>query len=434
MRIRVVISGIAASVICLIPLNLLYYKIEPSRFVQGWPAVEQATTFRNWLPTVVIAFCFVTIFASGWIAARWNWAATWRANLLAGAGTGLLTGCLIYDFIGAFWFSIKGQADVLMNFYTPVTEAEGTKILLEAVFQTGRSLYLNFIVVVLSCVVLGSLGALASAIDIQDFWGTDPRKPEGWLFRLPMYLLSIIGILCIIINVAVLDILGNRLVESAIQLKEQYGTQFDLHFSKESFVQVAYLSGLIFIFLPVSTVVGWIIRAWRKSRKQGLAITLTMLAALGGISLCIWFTAPSLLTFTPFAPIYLVPTLITALFVALYIGFRTEDSSEGFPYRLSDWFGYALAYGILGGTQIFLTIAYSLSLTLVTIVNIPHLTASGIVDQSPVNQVSVLSVVLFTASVLAILISFLIGLVVAGVTSLARNLFYIKDISLVRES
>ena len=100
MRIRIVLSGIAAGIISLVALWFPFYAVEPAKFISDWTYAKFAATLPDWFTLAVVAFCGLVIFVFGWIAARWNWSENWRASLISGGGAGLLAGCLIYDFIG----------------------------------------------------------------------------------------------------------------------------------------------------------------------------------------------------------------------------------------------------------------------------------------------------------------------------------------------
>lgn len=179
MRIRIAMAGVMAGAICFVALYVQYYRFAPADFVPGWPYAIQAAILPPWTSTVVTLFCAVTLFSFGWVAARWNWAETWQASVLAGAGAGTIAGCLAYGMIGIFWYGIQGQSAVLKNFYESVTEAEGTRIVVEAIFLTGHLVYMRFIQSVSACILLGAFGGLASAlVDVKDVW-VGVRAPLG---------------------------------------------------------------------------------------------------------------------------------------------------------------------------------------------------------------------------------------------------------------
>jgi putative transposase len=74
----------------------------------------------------------------------------------------LIAGCLIFDFIGTFYFGMKGQEEIFRNFYDPLTEPAGIKILVNGVTQTASLLYLNFVFSILAAVFFGALGLTLS--------------------------------------------------------------------------------------------------------------------------------------------------------------------------------------------------------------------------------------------------------------------------------
>jgi hypothetical protein len=426
MRVRTVITGLAAAAICLAALWVQYYNFQPSQIVPGWLDSNRAAQIPNWISTAVLLFCGVVLFLFGWVAARWNWADRWQRSLQFGAGMGLLAGCLIFDFIGVFWSSIKGQAEILSNFYNPLSEAEGTRILIQAILQTGSLLYVNFVLVVLACILLGGLGGIVSTIvDRKDFWGSDPRNPEGWLFRLPGYLLTLSGFINLIISIAVLSLLHRRMLNTVAQFAEKYETQLDVRFSSQLFQFFSNLAAWLFAFLPFGITWGWTLRRWLVRKKVDVSSAFWILLTAACLWLVSWYIAPD--TFRQ--PLNLL-LLGFATLAGAFIGLLTRDRAEGFAYHLSDWVGYSLTYGILGGTQIVMgTLAYGLALALIGVVNIPHLTASGVVDKNPVDQVHSLYTIQSTSAALAILASIVVGLLFASLVSFLRTIFRVKDIS-----
>ena len=389
MRIRVVGSGIVAGVFCLIALWFPWYMIEPAGIVPDWAYQNEAASFPDWLPTAVYVFCALTIFAFGWVAARWNWSKTWRSSLLAGAGSGLIAGCIIYDFIGAFRFGVLGQEEILKVFYREVGETEGLTLLVDAISQTANMIYLNFIFILFAATVLGGLGGLASSMDLEDVWGRPPRETQGWLFRLPAFTLSLTGYLCLIVMIAVLVILQKSVTDVGIE-NELTGVKMPPIF----IILVAFLGCIVMILPPIAITWGWGLRAWKSAGLwkwlYGVWFAFTIFIVGSVVNNFVRYSgAGFILTMTGlYLPLLAGVVIIVPLIFGFLVGFISEPAALiDEKYHFSDWLGYALAQGILGGTQMFMSItAYGLALVLIAIENIPHLTQVGIVDLTPGQQ------------------------------------------------
>ena len=389
MRIRVVSSGIVSGVFCLIALWFPWYMVEPAGIVPDWAYQKEAVSFPDWLPTAVYAFCGLTIFAFGWVAARWNWSKTWRSSLLAGAGSGLIAGCIIYDFIGAFRFGVLGQEEILKVFYREVGETEGLTLLVDAISQTANMIYVNFIFILFAAIVLGSFGGLASSMDLEDVWGRPPRETQGWLFRLPAYSLSLTGYLCLIVMIAALIILQESVTNVGLE-NGLTGVKVPPFF----IILLAFLGCVVMILPPIAMTWGWGIRAWKSAGLwkwlYGVWFAFTIFIVGSVVNNFVRYSGAGFIL--PMTGLYL-PLLagfviIVPFLLGLFVGIINEPVElTGEKYRFSDWLGYALTQGVLGGTQLFMSItAYGLALVLIAIENIPHLTQVGIVDLTPGQQ------------------------------------------------
>ncbi len=429
MRIRVVSSGIVSGVFCLIALWFPWYMIEPAGFVQDWSYQNEAASFPEWLAMAVYGFCALTIFSFGWVAARCNWAKTWRSSLLAGAGSGLIAGCIIYDFIGAFRFGMLGQVEILKVFYQEVGETQGLTLLVDAISQTANLIYINFIVVVLASVILGALGGLASSLDLEDVWGKPPRNPDPWLFRLPAYSLSLTGYLCLIVMIAALVLLQESVVNVGIEneLTSVSVPPIFLTF-------IACLGCIAMILPPVTMTWGWGMKAWKTAGLwkwlygAWLAVTALIVGSVVN-NLVRYSGARFVLTMTgPYFAFLTGGVVIGALLLGFLSGFISEPAAPTTEkHKFYDWLGYALTQGILGGTQLFMSVtAYALVLTLVTIENIPHLTQIGTVELSPAEQVIQLFKVMSGAAQGVMLVSAVGGWLFALIVLLFRKFLKIK--------
>lgn len=395
MRIRVVGSGIIAGLFCLAALWFPWYMIEPAGLARGWMYEREAANFPAWLSTGVAVFCALTVFAFGWVAARWNWAKTWRSSLLDGAGAGLIAGCVVFDFIGAFHFGLAGQADILKAFYREVGENEGLALLFDSLSATSSLVYLNFIAILFAALCLGALGGLASAIDLEDVWGSPPREPHRWLFRLPAYTLSLTGVGWLVLTIAVFSVFQDVLNE-AVTTAAETGDLSGLTMPPFFVSTTAYLTGVAMTLPAIGLTWGWIVRAWRGAGLWKPFYLIWVAASVYAVGWAVNSFIRYVSTGMVFEPFVFSP--ITILWIAaigsLAFGFLagallSDDSpATGGGYNFYDWLGYALTQGILGGTQAFMGVpAFALAVSLIAIENIPHLTQTGIVDISPALQV-----------------------------------------------
>lgn len=430
MRIRTVLSGVFSGAICLVALWYPWFAMEPASLAPDWPYQNRSILLPDWVPTAMLAFCGLTIFIFGWVSARWNWARTWRASLLAGAGTGLIAGCLIYDFIGAFHFGLMGQSEILKVFYTEVNESRGIELLVEGIARTAFTLYFYFLAVMAGSIVLGALGGVLSAFDVEDVWGKPPRDPDSWLFRIPGFTLTVTGFGCMIVALAGLWVLQESVVETAITNNM---TQLD---TLPIFIVLsAYLTCLLMILLPMSLTWGWIIQAWKGAGLwrvlYGIWVALTLAMLLWLLQA---FPFRDGLGFVFSLEAFQLPILGALVILILSMGIgvglhSTPVSSSLAKYKGSDWLGYALAQGILGGTQAFVCLpAYALVLVLISIVNIPHLVQVEAVESTPTEQMLQLFNVLAASAQSLILVCAIGGFLFGLIVLLIRKFLKIKSI------
>jgi hypothetical protein len=145
------------------------------------------------------------------------------------------------------------------------------------------------------------------------------------------------------------------------------------------------------------------------------------------ILLIIWFVAPGMFSPQVISAAMAMALAIAAL-LATWVGLMTRDESEGFPYHSSDWVGYLIGYGILGGTQIIMgVVAFSLPAALIGIINIPHLITGGIVDKNPVSQVTYLFGIQIWAAIASMAVSAVIALIIVNLVSFIRGAFDIRE-------
>ncbi len=437
MRIRVVVSGVFAAAICIFSLWFPWYVVYPASVAPDWPYFSTPNTLPAWFEMAVIVFCGVTLFAFGWVSARWNWSKNWRDSLLSGAGAGLVAGCLIYDFIGAFHFALLGQEEILKAYFVELSQAEGISLMIGAVSKSAYYLYAYFFVAAFVSTILGGLGGLVSAIEAEDVWGTPPREPQGWLFRLSAYNFSIHGAAWTIVALAAILVLQESVVNAAIKN--------DLHKidTMPVFISLSvYLACLTMTLFPLGMTWGWAIRSWKTA---GIWRVLYVFWVGGTFSIIVYlfvgfirngsifYNFPVNGMALPYDWIFTFVILVIGLSVGLLFSSTGIDSD--WHYRTSDWLGYALTQAVFGGTQIFISIpAYAFVLTMITVVNIPHLVESGVVEQTPSQQIVTLFSILTSVLVGGMLFSMVGGLIFAGFISLIRKVFKIEGATTIQNA
>jgi hypothetical protein len=123
--------------------------------------------------------------------------------------------------------------------------------------------------------------------------------------------------------------------------------------------------------------------------------------------------------------IFMAFAIMIGVFLLIWF-LSTEPNEDKFKFSFSDWMGYALTQGILGGTQLIASsTAFALSVTLITTENIPRLLPSVSSDgqiSSFAEQVERLFSI-HQQSALAIMGGmFLLALILGGLTALLRGI------------
>jgi hypothetical protein len=423
MRIRIVMSGIFAGVICISALWLPWYMEWPSEFTAEWKYFNYARNFPRWLETGMMVFCGVTLFAFGWTAARWNWEKNWRDSLLAGGEMGLIAGCIVYDLIGAFHYGLLGQSEVLGYFYVELTRMQGLTMLANAIFRSAGYMYQAFFIMTGASVIVGALGGLASAFDLEDVWGSLPRTPQQWLFRLPAYTLVISGVLYYYLTAMVFSVFRYSVTDL---VSETDASKLDLVYYL--IFQKAPVFSAMIALLPLGITWGWIIRAWRGAKLWRVLYALWGLVSLGlagWLVISFFRTGRTAYSFSTgflisyYELIVAVCALAAGVVLGMLSGSITAPDSK---YHFSDWLGYLLAQGIIGGTQIFVSVpAYALVISTVSIPNIPHLTFTGLSTASIANQISRLFLYLNALACSGFVLCILGGIIASGSVTLIRK-------------
>ncbi len=423
MSLRLLIPGIIAGIICryvqILPgWDGLLAKVDPAWPQPFWSKYEQTAYL------LFIAFCALVIFIAGWIAARWNWAKSWQQNLLDGASAGLVAGCILYDFIGAKWVGANSHIDVLQTFYIPVTDKNyGTLLLFDAISNSAQ-IYLYVGVYTVPAALIAGLGGLVSMLDNQG-WGKPVEDGYNWLHRLPAYTLVFSGV--VITNIIL--ILTSMLIQWMIDATTNMIPLDDFHkmASPLMIIFAPMITGFLLTLFPAAITWGWASRAWKNQGIAGhIASTLWIVTSLGLVAFATNLQGSIdrytiIFSMIQYSWLFLVAPPIIGFFIGRLAGSPAQTKKPS----SADWVGYMLAQGILSGTQAFaLLLAYPLTLTFLTVSNIPQLTMSGIAESTPYLQVE--SFYTFMDSVaLGTIIAFAVfSLLVAELARLIRAIIH----------
>jgi len=387
MRLKTVISGILSSLGCYLALMRLAYDTLPAQLIPNWSTpLWDGLLQDEWVKIIVYGFAALSLLVGGWLSASWNKARNRKESLRFGASAGLIAGALSFDLVGAAWAGLLGQSEILKNANITLTEAEGGEILLNAIIETAQRTYGMIWEFIIPSILLGALGGLIFALELKPEEKPAHPQKSGWLFRLSAFTLVISGVFSAIIMFAVLILFPEILTDMAID--------FNLTptIPPELLITFASLSTALAIGLPLLLTWVWVFRRWKTYKKERSLSIVWLLITFAPASYYAFKALYSLfnLGLVNFGAIILI-VIIGAFLLMWFIS--SEPTQEARRHTLADWIGYALTQGVLGGTQFFAGIAaFSLSLVLISVTNIPHLMSvpSEVVETPLVEQIDLL--------------------------------------------
>lgn len=415
MKSRAIYSGVIGSFLVIAPLWMIMYYIWPSRIQEE---ASLPTLFEIGGYLLIVFF----IFGTGYVSAKWNWVTTRLEAMLDGGASGLIIGCICFLLVGGAGMGLMGNRVILQDIDKTISnENLGISHLVFSIISTARWTYLGFWAFVILGVVFGALGGIASRVKDLPGWGKMPHEKPKWLFRLPSYTLVFSGILNMIITMAALIPLRDSLSKTYDQVRDLLPAS--------SFPDLIYylgsLTAAMTFVIPLVVTMGFVLADWEsRQSKRGLSYAWIVMCML---------TLLSLFIFIGFRNFGLIAILLIPGFGIMYFVLRVSMKLvRKIPvekYSLADWVAYVLLQGILGGTQIYIgALPFALSLVLIGVVNVPHLTLSGAVDQSLRSQVDSLFSVSSASGLMLMMLSGAFGLLTAWVVLFVRNFFFMKII------
>lgn len=423
MRFKTIISGIIGFSGSYFALMRLLYDAAPATILDEWSRPLWAGIIDDkWAQIIALTFAALSIFVGAWLAAAWNKARHWKESLKFGINAGLISGTLSFNFVGAPWAGLVAQREVLEAANIRLTEMEGGRILVNAFSNTIQQTYSVFWLFLIPAIILGALGGLLYALDIQPEEKERGPHQRGWLFRLPAYTLTISGIASFILMYAILALLSEKIAEAAIDFNAATDIPANMLPIFASIIVTPFFA------IPALITSIWAIKGWLAGKK---GVTLFIIWILFLFTLTYSFAADTLRFFYSLIQIGLTSILLKLLgvtiLVVLSLWFLSDEPAEDKrKFTFTEWLGYLLTQGILGGTQVFASsAAFALSLVVITIPNIPHLmsTPSDTPIDPPVRLVKSLFGTLQNAALGVIVGMIILAAILGGLTVFVRGIF-----------
>jgi hypothetical protein len=381
-------------------------------------AFTQQSPTQNVILLMCILSALVTL-AGGYIAARLEWAKTWQRAVSCGVNSGILAGCLAYMLSGASAAAgVLGQKEILLSLDRPIaSESAGIGLLVLGVVNAAVWTQVIFWLIMIPSLALGAFGGLLSLIEKSPGWISEPASKKPDLERVVVYSFGSFGIFNLVIFIAVMALMPG-ITQRAI-LENQVPTSGLL--ATPSFIMILPLVTAAASLIPcLILAIKWALEAWDQPGERFRVKV--WLGTLGLFALLLLLVK----LYLALAVIGVFAVIALAIWVLRRKRTPTPPATEFFkPYTPLDYLASALAQGILCGTlPAVLSIAYALSLVLIAIVDIPHLTLTGVVNSSAREQVLSLYTTMGAYSVILLLAASVIGLVIValgGATGILRS-------------
>jgi len=413
MKPRTIVTGFLAGMIICVPLWLIMHDSWSLRLEKGAPSPSLLE---------IIAWLFILFFLPfvGYISAKWNWSETRMDYVMDGGNTGLITGCMTYTLIGSAGMGIMGNRAVM---HTPAdyvaSQQMGVNYVFSAVVSTSYWVYLGFWGFLLAGWVFGAVGGLLAQKYDPHGLGKKPAQKAEWLFRLPFYLFVFSGYFHYALSVAFFNEFSKALEAG---LSKATDLPPDLLMTGNETLFLSLTTSLLMVFIPLAITLGWILAGWKYKRFRVFYY------------LWLFLVLAATICNTAYTKLDLARYFVGMIFMSLVI-FSTwqmaKISVRPFPpekYSFGDWISFFLAQGVLGGTQAFIGIfPFTLSLTLLTISNIPGLFDMGeVIDNIPTQFQNIFSILFYAGAGLMVL-SGIGGLLVGLLVLFTRKFFFYDE-------
>lgn len=370
------------------------------------------------LAWVGYALAALLIFASGYASARLEWSRSWKDAVQTGVGAGLLAGSLAYLLSSASAASgLMGQKEILLSIpRTIANDHEGLKLLIQGVVNTIVWVQVFFWVFLLSSIILGGLGGLFSRLEGPGGWGKAPAPKALFLSRLTVYPLGFFAIFNLAITFAGMGLMPDTIARTV----ENVGAVDGLLLPVWATFVLPLITAMVFLIVCLILIMQSLFQSWQHSEKR---FPMKIALVLSGLVML-----PLIVTVS-YQLAWLILATLVVIGLVLWFAQRLQppnidkEAGETQPYSLLDVLASALTQGIVSSVAgIGSLVAHALTLVLIAVVNIPHLTKSGPLESTAQEQIASLYTTSSVQNISFLIVASIVGLIVAAVGVWIRRL------------
>lgn len=198
------IGGVLSAAVLALPL----FFIMPSAYIQDWYTVP--------IPLGAVGYVLFGIIgiATGYSAARWNWASGIGSCLKSGTVAGVYMALIAWGFIGSGAAGVVGSAPMWEYGLRQAPEPEMLRILSEGILRIIWYTYGALFIFLTVGIGLSGTGSIFHYLQGTKTWGRSPRKLTAWLRETTAITLLLLLVPQILMIVGVFALLQQRVAQA----------------------------------------------------------------------------------------------------------------------------------------------------------------------------------------------------------------------------
>lgn len=353
----------------------------------------------------------ILMLVSGYTSARLEWAQEWNESLLHGAGSGFLAGCLAYLLSGASAASgIMGQNEILLSTLRLMrSEEEGIQILARGIVT--NALWTNglFVFIVASATILGGLGGLLSMMETSQGWSTPPARKSPYMYRIVISMFGSFAVANLLLLQTTFDVLAKTTLDSlAGRSVELPGMLLPV----STITTLPTIINLTMISICGAFFLWWVLHDWQIPEErfhQKTAITIFVILMLA------FYLSSSKTALITTGILTIAGLIVWAIWRLQPVTSEIQPLPPIQPYNGFDVLAAALSQAVtivalVSGS----TISFTLSLVLIAVVNVSHLTANAAPESTAQQQITSLYRLMDSTNLTLITVSSVAGFIAIG--------------------